>query len=191
MEPSRVTEQLAFANRGEFRKWLQANHNASNGIWVVLSKRDDPWKLTSAQALEEALCFGWIDGLIKSLGPDEYVKKFTPRTPDSTWSETNRTLAERLIRSGRMCEPGLAAIERARTKGKWDTQPRERASDEQVKVLVDALQGSDLALANFTKMARSVRRTYADFYLDAKKEETRVNRLKRIIERLNANKGPM
>ncbi len=191
MPKDKVAEQIAFANRAEFRNWLRTNHGASDGIWVVLSKRDDPGKLTSAQALEEALCFGWIDGLIKSLGPDEYTKKFTPRIPGSRWSETNKALAERLIRSRRMAQPGLEAIERARSKGKWDTQPRERASDEEVKILVDALQGSDLALANFMKMARSVRRTYADFYLDAKKEETRVNRLKRIIDRLNANKGPI
>ncbi len=191
MPKEKVVVQIAFADREEFRRWLQANHSASNGIWVVLSKRDDPGKLTSAQALEEALCFGWIDGLIKSLGPGEYVKKFTPRIPGSRWSETNKALAEGLIRGGKMAKPGLEAIERAKAKGKWDTQPRERASDEEVKILVDALQGSDLALANYTKMARSVRRTYADFYLDAKKEQTRVNRLKRIIERLNANKGLM
>jgi uncharacterized protein YdeI (YjbR/CyaY-like superfamily) len=90
-----------------------------------------------------------------------------------------------------MTEHGLAAIERAKRNGAWDAPPRERVPDEQIEVLVKALQGADLALANFLKMPPSVRRTYTAAYLDAKKEATRIKRLEWIIGRLNENKRPM
>ena len=186
-----MEEQVIFCDRDEFRKWLNANHNINKGIWLVFSKVNTLKTLKPDEALEEALCFGWIDGQIKSLDIEKYVKKFTPRRKDSRWSEYNRNLAARLIASGSMTEYGLAAIERARRSGTWDVPDEAPVSDAQIEILVNALQGADLALANFMKMPLSVRRTYTYAYLDAKKEETRVKRLQTIIERLNQNKKPM
>jgi uncharacterized protein YdeI (YjbR/CyaY-like superfamily) len=186
-----LAEQMMFRDRASFRRWLHESHATSRGVWLVFSKASALKTLKPGEALEEALCYGWIDGQIKSLGDDRYVKKFTPRTKDSKWSESNRALACRLIESGSMTEPGLAAVDRAKNRGHWDAPAREPVSDDQTEVLIWALQGADLALANFLKMPPSVRRTYTGLYLDAKKEETRLNRLQKIIERLNANKGPM
>ena len=186
-----MTEQIVFSDRDEFRQWLHSNHRTSRGIWLVFGKTDGFKTLRADEALEEALCFGWIDGQIKSLDEDKYLKKFTPRTEDSRWSATNRAIANRLIDSGRMTHHGIAAIERAKNRGTWETPGRQAVTDEQVQVLVDALQGADLALANFLKMPRSVKRTYTAFYLDAKREETKTRRLENIVERLKANKGPM
>jgi uncharacterized protein YdeI (YjbR/CyaY-like superfamily) len=187
-----TAEQLVFADREEFREWLGKNHGTNKGAWLVFSKVQGLKTLKASEALEEALCFGWIDGQIKSLGDERYLKKFTPRTNGSRWSGVNRALAMRLTESARMTEPGLAAIERAKRTGAWDAaHGRPPISDDQVEVLTNALQGADLALRNFLKMPPSVRRTYTMAYLDAKTEETRARRLERIIERLNANKRPM
>jgi uncharacterized protein YdeI (YjbR/CyaY-like superfamily) len=186
-----MTEQLVFSDREEFRRWLHKNHGASQGVWVVFSKTKGLKTLKPDDALEEALCFGWIDGQIKSLGDERYLKKFTPRSKDSRWSEVNKTLAARLIASGKMTEHGLRVIDQAKSRGVWDTPKREPTTDAQVETLIKALQGADLALANFLKMPPSVRRTYTAAYLDAKKEETRARRLEWIIGRLNENKRPM
>jgi uncharacterized protein YdeI (YjbR/CyaY-like superfamily) len=186
-----MEEQVIFSDRDEFRKWLLKNHATNKGVWLVFSKVNKIKTLKPAEALDEALCFGWIDGQIKSLDVEKYLKKFTPRRKDSRWSEYNRNLAARLITSGRMTDFGLMAIERARRSGTWDIPDETPVSDTQIDILVNALQGADLALANFMQMPLSVRRTYTYAYLDAKKEETRVKRLQTIIERLNQNKKPM
>lgn len=143
------------------------------------------------EALEEALCFGWIDGQIKSVDKERYLKKFAPRRKDSQWSELNRGIAARLIAENKMTSQGLAAIERAKQSGVWEHSKAAPVSDEQIEILINDLKGADLALSNFLKMPPSVKRTYTAFYLDAKKEETRIKRLSQIIERLNANKKPM
>src|SRR3972149_4601718 len=97
-----MAEQVVFSDRQEFREWLYANHSISKGVWLVFSKVNSLKTLKAGEALEEALCFGWIDGQIKSLDEEKYVKKFTPRTKDSKWSDVNRILASRLIERGRM-----------------------------------------------------------------------------------------
>ncbi len=186
-----VADQLVFADRDEFRKWLEANHAMGNGVWLVFSKVERIKKLKASEALEEALCFGWIDGQIKSLDEEKYLKKFAPRRKGSRWSALNQALAMRLIESGRMTEHGLAAIERAKQAGTWDAPAPPSISDADVAVLTEALQGADVALGNFIKMAPSVRRTYTRAYLDTKSAESRARRLQWIIGRLTQNKGPM
>ncbi len=192
MNARTAAEQLVFPDREAFREWLQKNHGTDKGVWLVFGKTKGLKTLTASEALEEALCFGWIDGQIKSLGEEKYLKKFARRSKRSRWSAVNQALAGRLIESGRMTEHGLAAIQQAKGAGIWAAPTRRPViSDGQVEVLIAALHGADLALRNFLKMPPSVRRTYAMAYQDAKKEETRKRRLAWIIERLNANKGPM
>lgn len=184
-------DQLVFENRAAFRKWLVENHQKNPGIWLVLGKGAKVKTLTANEALEEALCFGWIDGQIRSLGADKYLKRFTPRRKASVWSERNRKLAENLTKDGLMTAAGQAAIEEARKKGTWERPKPERISKAQINILTKALSGSPKALANFLRMSPSVRRTYTGFYLEAKAEDTRRRRLARIVERLNENKKPM
>ena len=186
-----MTEEVAFSSRDKFRQWLEKNHSTSKGIWLVFSKVNALKTLKPGEALEEALCFGWIDGQIKSLGDEKYLKKFTPRAKGSKWSAANRDLARQLGEHGTMTEHGIRAMEEAKKRGHWEVPKRDPVPDDRIEILIKALQGADLALANFQKMPASVRRTYTGFYLDAKKEETRIRRLEYIIQRLNANKGPM
>lgn len=186
-----MENELLFRTREEFHNWLVENHQKSTGIWMVLSKTRELQTVSAQEALDEALCFGWIDGQFNSLDEVKYLKKFTPRRKGSNWSEKNKKTAEQLIAAGRMTEAGMKAIEEAKKSGAWDASKSEPISDEQIGLLVKALSGEELALSNFLKMPLSVRRTYTGLYLDAKKEETRITRLQKIIERLNQNKKPM
>ena len=184
-------ERLTFENRAAFRKWLGTNHRNCPGIWLVFGKGDKLKTLTANEALEEALCFGWIDGQLQSLGAENYLKRFTPRRKDSVWSERNRELVQKLIADGAMTAAGRAAIAQARKAGTWDRPKLEPVSEAQVGILTEALSGAEKALTNFLNMSPSVRKTYTRFYLAAKKEDTRKTRLERIIERLKENKKPM
>lgn len=186
-----LQEQRLFANRRSFRAWLVENHRVNSGMWLVFGKSAQVKTLTANEALEEALCFGWIDGQIKGLDAQKYLKRFTPRRKGSVWSERNRKLAQRLIAAGAMTEAGYEAITHARKGGTWDRPRPAPVSETQIAVLTAALAGSAKALTNFRNMPPSVRRTYTAAYLGAKKEQTRKRRLDRIIERLNENKPPM
>lgn len=186
-----MDEPLLFEDREAFRAWLAQNHRVNPGIWLVLGKAGRLKTLTADEALEEALCFGWIDGLVKSIDDQKYIKKFTPRRKGSAWSERNRNLAKKLIENGTMTGAGQAAIEQAQKDGTWDTPKPNPISEAQVEILISALSGAEKASANFLKMSPSVQRTYTAFYLDAKTDETRKKRLEKIIERLNENKKPM
>lgn len=186
-----MDEQLLFANRLEFREWLINNHNKSKGTWLVFGKTEKLRTIKPDEALEEALCFGWIDGQINSMDEEKYVKKFTPRRKGSKWSEKNRGIAAKLIEDGLMSENGFAVIEQAKKYGTWDLPKAEPIDDEQISILTEALRGSEPAFTNFQNMSRSVRRTYAAHYLNAKSDETRKRRLAQIIGRLNENKKPM
>ncbi|MGD8780920.1 MAG: YdeI/OmpD-associated family protein [Ignavibacteria bacterium] len=186
-----MEEKMEFVDRNQFRNWLLKNHNESKGIWITFDKTGKIKLLKPNEALEEALCFGWIDGQIKSINEEKYQKKFTPRRKGSRWSEKNKELTKNLIANGNMTEYGLIAIEQAKKDKTWDAKKGEPISDEQVKDFIKLLGGFEPALTNFLKMSPSVKKTYTALYLDAKKEETKIKRLNRIIERLNENKKPM
>jgi uncharacterized protein YdeI (YjbR/CyaY-like superfamily) len=186
-----MEEQLLFADRVEFREWLVANHSNSKGVWLTFGKSGQLRTIKAEEALEEALCFGWIDGQMRSIDETRYIKKFTPRRKGSRWSEKNKRIAVRLIEEGLMTEKGLAAIEQAKKDGIWDSAKPEPISDEQIAALIEELKGSEPALSNFQNMSRSIRATYTAHYLSAKSNETRKRRLEQIIDRLNENKKPM
>jgi uncharacterized protein YdeI (YjbR/CyaY-like superfamily) len=187
-----MEEQLFFADKEAFRQWLEQNCDSHKGCWLVMGKGGKLVTVSSAEALEEALCFGWVDSLIKRVDDTKYLKKFTPRRKDSVWSLFNKRLVEMLIVDGRMTEHGLKAIEAAKESGAWDNpQERPTPTDDQIGALAKLLEGIEPACTNFAKMSPSVRRTYTLGYLDAKTEETRKNRLQKIIARLNANLKPM
>jgi uncharacterized protein YdeI (YjbR/CyaY-like superfamily) len=186
-----MEEQLLFADREVFRLWLSKNHGTNKGIWLIFSKVSQLKTLKPDEALEEALCFGWIDGLIKSIDDVKYIKKFSPRRKGSKWSERNKDIVNKLITNDKVTEYGIKAIDEARKSGTWDAPKREPVLDNQIEILTNALKGHEPALSNFLKMPPSVRKTYTRFYLDAKQQATRINRLQNIIGRLNENKKPM
>jgi uncharacterized protein YdeI (YjbR/CyaY-like superfamily) len=111
-----------FRSQALWHAWLEKNHEDPDGVWVHFAKKDSgAVTVTYDEALETALCFGWIDGQLRAHDEKTFVRKFTPRRARSIWSKVNRAKAERLIESGHMRPPGLRAIERAREGGEWDS----------------------------------------------------------------------
>ena len=186
-----MPEQLTFKNRAAFRDWLRKNHARPEGLWLVFGKNDLVKTLSPEQALEEALCFGWIDGLIKRVDEKQYVKFFSPRRTKSNWSEKNKRTAERLIQSGRMTSPGRKIIERARQDGSWDSPQGLIITAEDIERFAHLIAASPEAAINFQRMPPSVKKQFTGFYLDAKREATRRSRLEKLIGLLKQNKRPM
>jgi uncharacterized protein YdeI (YjbR/CyaY-like superfamily) len=186
-------EELLCRDRIELRAWLEANHAVSEGVWLVLGKTAALPTVSAADALEEALCFGWIDGQLASVGEDKYLKRFTPRRKDSPWSERNRGIAEDLAARGLMAPAGQAAMEAAKADGRWDAVKAPPPGEAEAAALEAdlAAAGRELALTNYRAMSPSVRRTFAAHYASAKKPETKAKRLGEIAERLDRNLKPM
>ena len=112
---------LSFPDKESWASWLTDNHASAHGVWLKIAKKGTGIPtVTYAEAVELALCYGWIDGQRRGLDQDFFVQRFTPRRPRSNWSMINRRKAEELIRSGTMAPSGLAEVERARADGRWD-----------------------------------------------------------------------
>ncbi|MBP6965609.1 MAG: YdeI/OmpD-associated family protein [Armatimonadetes bacterium] len=183
--------KLQFASREEFRAWLDDHCLSVQGVWLVFGKKGGPDTIRPDEALEEALCFGWIDGQLRSIDETVYVKYFAQRRRGSNWSEKNKGLIDSMERQGRMTDYGRAKVEEAKTTGRWDSPANAPVTDEDVNVLAQALKGTEPACSNFLAMSSSVRRTYAGAYRAAVSDETRARRLAQFIERLNNNLKPM
>lgn len=182
---------LQFTNRAEFRKWLGKNSQSSAGIWLLFGKTGGPETLTAVEALEEALCFGWIDGQMTKIDEQSYKKYFAPRQERSKWSEKNKALIASLEKRGLMTDIGRAKIAKAKENGIWEAQDLMKLTDEQIEVLSDLLKNHEPAYTNYQNMPSSVRKTYARAYYDAKTDAGREKRLAWIIDRLNKNLRPM
>jgi len=190
-EVSVSMEYLQFASRDEFRNWLKDNCLSSEGVWLLFGKSGGPKTVKANDALEEALCFGWIDGQMQSIDDKTYVKYFAARRKNSKWSEKNKAIVEKLEKQGIMTDHGRAKIAEARKNGQWDAPKPTAATDEQIDVVSDLLKGHEPAYTNFQGMSPSVKRTYARAYFDAKTDAGRQNRLSWMVERLNKNLKPM
>jgi uncharacterized protein YdeI (YjbR/CyaY-like superfamily) len=183
--------KILFKNRSEFRDWLKLNALADDGIWLIFGKNKKIETIKSGEALEEALCFGWIDGQMQSVDDDTYIKYFKQRNKTSEWSEKNKSLAQKLEAQGLMTDFGRIKIEISKQNGNWDPPRSEPMTEEQVRDFEDLLKPHKTAWANFEKMARSTRTVYAKSYIYTKTEEGKHNRLNTIIERLELNLNPM
>ena len=186
-----MTEHLQFALRDDFRNWLQDNSTSSDGIWLLFGKAGGPKTIKASEALEEALCFGWIDGQMQSIDDKSYIKYFSIRRKNSKWSEKNKALVEMLEKNGLMTDYGRAKIEEARKNGQWDMQKPPSITDEQITVLSEILSAYEPAYTNFLAMSLSVKKTYTRAYFDAKTDDGQKKRLSWMVERLNENLKPM
>jgi uncharacterized protein YdeI (YjbR/CyaY-like superfamily) len=182
---------LEFGNRMIFREWLMKNGATSEGVWLVFGKKGGPKTLTASEALEEALCFGWIDGQMKSLDNTKYIKYFARRQTKSKWSEKNKKLAMKLEEQGIMTQYGLEKIAEAKKNGQWNASKSPEITEEQILLLSNLLKEHEPACSNWDAMSPSVKKTYTRAYLDAKTEAGQAKRLSWIIDRLNQNMKPM
>ncbi|MCL2150087.1 MAG: hypothetical protein FWH51_04060 [Dehalococcoidia bacterium] len=183
--------ELLFASRGQFRAWLSENAAISDGVWIVFGKNKTIVTLTANDALEEALCFGWIDGQMRNIDSSKYLKYFAKRRAKSHWSEKNKKIVGMLREKNLMTELGENAVRTATTNGTWDSLMGKQITDEQVVAFTEKLVGILPAYENFNNMSRSVRLTYTRRYLSFKSEGARQRDFGRIVDRLNQNLKPM
>lgn len=186
-----MEETLRFASREDFRVWLSENCLSSAGVWLLFGKAGGPKTLKANEALEEALCFGWIDGQMQSLDGKTYKKYFSMRRAKSKWSEKNKALAKSLEERGLMTPYGREKIQEAKANGQWTAPDPMRFTEEQVDQVAALLEGHEPARTNFQAMPMSVKKTYTRAYFDAKTEAGREKRLAWLVDRLNRNLRPM
>jgi uncharacterized protein YdeI (YjbR/CyaY-like superfamily) len=180
-------ETLSFASAAEFRAWLETNHKNSAGIWLRIWKANSGTPtVTYAEALGEALCFGWIDGQKKSFDSGSWLQKFTPRRSGSHWSKKNTEHAERLIRTGRMAAAGLEEVEAARRDGRWETAYDSFRTAEVPEDFLQALRRNTKANAFFETLNKTNRYSICYRLQTARKAETRQRRIEKIIKMLES-----
>jgi uncharacterized protein YdeI (YjbR/CyaY-like superfamily) len=181
---------LDFRTREQWRRWLARNHAKSQGEWVYMYKKGAKMGLRYQDALDEALCFGWIDGQIKAVDKDRFRQRWTPRRPGSIWSQVNKARVRRLIAEGRMARAGLAAVRAAKQCGKWQAAYTSRTAPELPANLREALKAVPEAWHNFSRFAPSYRTMYIGWVADAKREETRQRRIAAVVRRTLENRKP-
>ena len=159
--------------------------------WLLFGKTGGPKTIKAGEALEEALCFGWIDGQMKSIDDKTYKKYFSSRRENSKWSEKNKALVKSLEEQGLMTDWGRKKIEDAKKNGQWDTPKSPAVTEEQIALLSGLLKVYGPAYDNFQAMSLSVKKTYTRAYFDAKTEAGRERRIAWMVDRLNRNLKPM
>lgn len=177
---------LAFANPAEWRAWLEAHHATEREAWLRhYRKQVGRPGLSYEQGVEEALCFGWIDGLLRKVDDESYALRYTPRQPGSVWAESNKRRVEKLTREGRMAPAGLAQVEAARASGEWEAATAREDVNTLPADLAEALDQHQ-ARAAFDAMPPSHRKQYLYWLESAKKPETRQKRIQAIVEGVRA-----
>lgn len=184
--------QLVVPDAPAWRSWLDANHAESPGVWLVLAKKGtvEPTRLTYDEALEEALCLGWVDGQLQRRDAATYRQRFTRRRQRSTWSQRNVAIVERLTVDGRMHPAGLAAVEQAKADGRWTAAYAGAATIEVPDDLAVALAADPRARAMFDVLSGQNR--YAVLYriATAKRPETRARRIREFVVMLARGETP-
>jgi uncharacterized protein YdeI (YjbR/CyaY-like superfamily) len=174
--------QVHADDRATWRAWLEANHATSGGAWLVTWRaRSGRAGLAYEAAVEEALCFGWVDGTAAKVDEDRGKQYYAPRKPRSGWAATNKARVERLIADGRMTPAGLAAIERARANGSWeilDSVERLEVPDD----LAAALAAHPPAATNFAAFPPSARKQNLAWIAFAMRPDTRASRVRQVAE---------
>lgn len=176
---------ISFASQAEWIDWLAQHHDQPTGLWMKLAKKDSGIpSVTYDQAVESALCYGWIDGLKKSFDGQFWLQKFTPRGAKSIWSKINVEKAEKLIASGQMHPAGLKTVEAAKLDGRWE---QAYASQKNMGIPEDfqrALDASPKAREFFATLKSASRYSFLFRIQTAKKAETRARRIEQFIAML-------
>ena len=182
-----IVEQVYVPDRKGWRKWLAKNHAKSKGIWLVFDKktaRED--RLSYGDAVEEALCFGWIDSTLRPIDHAQYMQLFTPRKAKSGWSKLNKDRVARLTEQGLITKAGFDAIELAKKNGSW-------AHLDEIEAMIvppdlaAALKAKPVALRNFEALPRFSRKQFLYWVNGGKREETRKHRIKIVVELASKN----
>jgi uncharacterized protein YdeI (YjbR/CyaY-like superfamily) len=185
-----ISKITTFRSVRDLGKWLQVNHNSERELWVKIYKKSSGIpSVTWKQVVIEALCWGWIDGIKKSLDDQAYLQRITPRQPRSNWSRINTEHVERLILEGRMEEPGLVHVRAAKEDGRWESAYS--TSDLEVPAdFITALNNRPKARQFFESLTKSNRYIIAYGLESAKRPETRERRFKKFLDLLDREEKP-
>ena len=182
---------LFFKDRNEWRKWLERNHSKSSEALLIHYKKSSGKEgLNHFDAVEEALCFGWIDSKLRRIDEERFMLRYTPRKEKSVWSKKNKDTAERMIQSGKMSDAGIKKIELAKKHGLWDAAYTNLVKERLPSDLKKALMKDNIAWKNFQSFANSYRNTYIGWVKNAKIETTRNRRINEVVTRSKDNKKP-
>jgi uncharacterized protein YdeI (YjbR/CyaY-like superfamily) len=183
--------ELYLRTREEWRHWLENNHNKTEEVWLVYYKKlSGKPRIPYNDAVEEALCFGWIDGKIKRINDDYYIQRFTPRRKGSRWSKYNIERVERLIIQKKMIDIGLSAYKDLLDHPELAYSDNRDGDLKIPKDLENELKRNKAAYRNFNNFPPSVRRIYLKWYDNAKRPETIANRIKKIVAFAEKNQKP-
>ena len=191
MTINELTEAKLFKNRKEWREWLEKNHAIIDGLWLIHYKvKSKKVSVSHKHAVEEALCFGWIDSILKSIDEDRYILRYTPRKGKSVWSKINKDAAEKMISEGKMTKAGIEKINIAKKHGLWDSAYTNLVKEQLPSDLKKALMSNKDAWKNFKNFANSYRNSYIGWIKNSKSEQTRKKRINEVIKRSELNKKP-
>jgi uncharacterized protein YdeI (YjbR/CyaY-like superfamily) len=180
-----MNPRLHVTSRKTWRHWLSENHLEEKEIWLVYYKKHTgKARVPYNDAVEEALCFGWIDSIVKTIDDERYMQKFTPRKEKSNWSDSNKKRVKKLIGTGEMTRAGLDKIEIAKANGTWDKPITATQSFEMPIELQSALGTNERAKDFFESLSPSCRRQYISWIASAKRQETRQRRVREAMVRL-------
>ena len=181
---------LELEDRTAWRDWLAANHDRESEVWLVYYKTASGIpSIQYKESLDEALCYGWVDSLIKKIDEQRYARKFTPRKDDSKWSLVNKKRVEQLIQEGRMAEPGMKKVEAARRSGSWDSPGQQPKLDFTVpEEFAKALKNNPQAQSAFDGLAVTYQKQYLAWIITAKRPETKRKRIAESIQLLSEGK---
>jgi uncharacterized protein YdeI (YjbR/CyaY-like superfamily) len=176
---------VPFASRTAWEAWLEEHHAASDGLWIKLAKKGSGIEtVTYAEAVEAALCYGWIDGQARGFDERFWLQRFTPRRPHSRWSKVNRDRAEKLISGERMKAAGFREVERARSDGRWEAAYEPPSKARVPDDLRRALDENRSASAFFATLNSANRYAILHRIQDAKRPETRARRIAKYVAML-------
>ncbi|MFC1933264.1 YdeI family protein [Chloroflexota bacterium] len=186
-----IDKALLYSNSGQWRNWLEQNHDSIKEVWLIHYKKNSGKSSVSYNdALEEALCFGWIDSIMKSIDDEKFILKYSPRKTKSIWSKRNKEKAEKLIKIGKMTHAGLIKIEEAKNNGFWDNAYTNKDRGEIPEDLNNALLQNKDAWENFHNFANSYWNAYIGWVNSAKTEKTRKRRIAEVVNRSRLNMKP-
>lgn len=182
-------KQLYFKSSKDWRKWLKNNYEKEIEVWLIFYKKESGYPTIEYEfAVEEALCYGWIDSVIKKIDNIRYARKFTPRRNNSKWSEVNKTRTAKLIKDNRMTKIGLAKIDIAKRNGQWDKPDRPDIEFHIPREFQEALNQNIKANKNFEQLTKSYQKQYIGWIIIAKRQETKEKRIKEATILLENNK---
>jgi uncharacterized protein YdeI (YjbR/CyaY-like superfamily) len=182
---------LLFKNRDEWRCWLEKNHTQFSEVWLIHYKKSSgKQSVNHVDAVEEALCFGWIDSKLKKIDDERFILRYSPRRSKSVWSQINKEKAEKMSSLGKMTPAGFDKIEEAKKHGFWDAAYTNLVKERLPSDLKKALMVNEKAWDNFQNFANSYRNMYIGWVKNAKTEKTRKKRIAEVVKRSLYNRKP-